>query len=51
MMALALDPRDADHVACVSRCAQVFSTTDGGKSWRESLLPDGVKDVYALTAR
>ena len=51
MMALALDPADADHVACVSRCGQVFSTRDGGKSWRESLLPDGVKDVYALTAR
>ena len=51
MMALALDAADKDHVACVSRCGQVFSTRDGGKSWRESLLPDGVKDVYALTAR
>ena len=51
MMALALDGADADHVACVSRCGQVFSTHDGGQSWRESLLPDGVKDVYALAAR
>ena len=51
MMGLALDPADKDHVACVSRCGQVFSTHDGGKSWRESLLPDGVKDVYAITAR
>lgn len=51
MMALALDPRDADHVACVSRCGQVFSTADGGKTWRESLLPDGVKDVYAMACR
>jgi photosystem II stability/assembly factor-like uncharacterized protein len=51
MMALALDPGDANHVACASRCGQVFSTADGGKSWRESLLPDGVKDVYALAAR
>ncbi len=51
MMALALDPGDVEHVACVSRCGQVFSTADGGKTWRESLLPDGVKDVYALTAR
>ena len=50
-MALALDAADADHVACVSRCGQVFSTHDGGTSWRESLLPDGVKDVYALAAR
>ena len=51
MMALALDPRDREHVACVSRCGQVFSTADGGRTWRESLLPDGVKDVYALAAR
>ncbi len=48
MMALALDPHDADRVHCVSRCGQVFSTRDGGKSWRESLLPAGVQDVYAL---
>jgi len=51
MMALALDAGDPNHVACVSRCGQVFSTADGGQSWRESLLPDGVKDVYALAAR
>jgi len=51
MMALALDPADAASVHCVSRCGQVFSTGDGGKSWRESRLPDGVLDVYALAAR
>ncbi|HET7342362.1 MAG TPA: hypothetical protein VFL90_12950 [Methylomirabilota bacterium] len=48
MMALALDPGDADHVACVSRCGQVFATRDGGTTWRETPLPDGVLDVYAL---
>jgi photosystem II stability/assembly factor-like uncharacterized protein len=48
MMALALHPRDPDQVYCVSRCAQVFGTQDGGKTWRESRLPDGVQDVYAL---
>lgn len=51
MMALALDPGDVNHIACVSRCGQVFSTGDGGASWRESLLPDGVQDVYAIAAR
>jgi photosystem II stability/assembly factor-like uncharacterized protein len=51
MMGLALDGRDPRHVACVSRCGQVFSTEDGGGTWRESLLPDGVKDVYAIAAR
>jgi photosystem II stability/assembly factor-like uncharacterized protein len=48
MMALALHPRDPEQVYCVSRCAQVFGTQDGGTTWRESRLPDGVKDVYAL---
>jgi photosystem II stability/assembly factor-like uncharacterized protein len=48
MMALALHPRDPDQVYCVSRCAQVFGTQDGGKNWRESRLPEGVQDVYAL---
>jgi photosystem II stability/assembly factor-like uncharacterized protein len=51
MMALALDPADPHQVHCASRCGQVFSTTDGGRSWRESLLPAGVLDVYALAAR
>jgi hypothetical protein len=26
----------------------VFGTQDGGKTWRESRLPEGVLDVYAL---
>src|SRR5204862_239537 len=30
---------------------QSDSEAEGGKNWNESLLPDGVKDVYALTAR
>ena len=51
MMALALNPADADEVHCVSRVGQVFSTRDGGKSWRESPLPSGVEDVYAIAAR
>jgi photosystem II stability/assembly factor-like uncharacterized protein len=51
MMALALNPADASEVHCVSRCGQVFTTRDGGKSWGESLLPSGVEDVYAIAAR
>lgn len=48
MMAVALHPRDADEVHCVSRCGQLFSTRDGGKTWRENRLPEGVRDVYAV---
>jgi photosystem II stability/assembly factor-like uncharacterized protein len=47
-MALALDPRDPDRLACVSRTGQVFDTADGGRTWREERLPEGVRDVYAL---
>jgi photosystem II stability/assembly factor-like uncharacterized protein len=48
MMALTLNPADAGAVHCVSRCGQVFTTRDGGRSWGESALPAGVEDVYAL---
>jgi photosystem II stability/assembly factor-like uncharacterized protein len=48
MMAVALHPGDADQVHCVSRCGQLFSTRDGGKTWRETRLPEGVRDVYAV---
>jgi photosystem II stability/assembly factor-like uncharacterized protein len=48
MMAVALHPRDPDQVHCVSRHGQVFGTDDGGRTWRESLLPEGVRDVYAV---
>jgi hypothetical protein len=26
----------------------VFGTQDGGKSWNETRLPEGVRDVYAV---
>jgi photosystem II stability/assembly factor-like uncharacterized protein len=48
MMAVALHHQDAAQVHCVSRCGQVFSTMDGGASWQEHPLPDGVRDVYAV---
>ncbi len=48
MMAVAPHPANPDEVWCVSRCGQVFGTRDGGRTWRESRLPDGVDDVYAV---
>jgi photosystem II stability/assembly factor-like uncharacterized protein len=50
MMAVALHPDDPDQVHAVSRCGQVFGTRDGGRTWRESRLPAGVDDVYAIAA-
>ncbi len=48
MMAVALHPRHADRVYCVSRTGQVFGTEDAGRTWSESRLPEGVGDVYAI---
>lgn len=48
MMAVALHPSDARRVYCASRTGQVFGTEDGGATWREDRLPEGVQDVYAL---
>ncbi len=48
MMALALDPTDAQRVHSVSRCGQAFSTDDGGATWLEQQLPGNVVDVHAL---
>ena len=48
MMAVALHRGDRDQVYCVSRTGQLFGTRDGGRSWTEHRLPEGVKDVYAV---
>ena len=48
MMAVALHPGDPDHVYCAARSGQVFGTRDGGRTWREDPLPEGVQDVYAI---
>jgi photosystem II stability/assembly factor-like uncharacterized protein len=48
MMAVGLHPGDPDRVVCASRTGQVFGTDDGGRTWREDRLPDGVQDVYAV---
>jgi photosystem II stability/assembly factor-like uncharacterized protein len=50
MMAVALHPRDADRVYCVSRVGQVFGTRDRGRNWSEHLLPETCQDVFCLAA-
>jgi photosystem II stability/assembly factor-like uncharacterized protein len=50
LMIIAESPVTPDRVWCATRRGQVFGTTDGGKSWREYQLPDGVEGVYALAA-
>ena len=48
MMGVALHRRDPMQVYGVSRGGQVFGTQDGGRTWAEHQLPDGVRDVYAI---
>jgi photosystem II stability/assembly factor-like uncharacterized protein len=48
MMGVAVHPRDPDQVYGVSRFGQVLGTQDGGRTWQETRLPEGVRDVYAV---
>ena len=48
MMGVVPHPKYANQVYAISRSGQVFGTQDGGKSWNESRLPEGVKDCYAI---
>jgi photosystem II stability/assembly factor-like uncharacterized protein len=48
MMAIALNRQDPNQVYCATRGGQIFGTQDGGATWSEHLLPEGLQDVYAL---
>jgi len=48
MMGVAVHPHDPNQVYGVSRFGQVFGTQDGGRSWHETRLPAGDRDVYAV---
>ncbi len=48
LMIIAPSNETPDRVYCAARRGQVFGTEDGGASWREFPLPDGVQGVYAL---
>jgi photosystem II stability/assembly factor-like uncharacterized protein len=48
MMAVALNARDREQVHCATRTGQVFTTEDGGRTWRDDRLPADVRDVYTI---
>jgi photosystem II stability/assembly factor-like uncharacterized protein len=48
MMGVAVHPKDAMQVYGLSKPGQVFGTQDGGASWTEARLPEGVGDCYAI---
>lgn len=48
VMAVCVHPADQARVYCVTRGGQVIGTEDGGASWTDHRLPDGVHDVYTV---
>lgn len=48
MMHAALHRSDPNQVYCATRGGQVFGTQDGGTTWHEYPLPEGIQDVYAV---
>ena len=48
LMAVCEDTSDPRRVYSVTRCGQVFGTEDGGATWQEYKLPEGVVDTYAV---
>ena len=48
VMAVSVHPADPARVYCVTRAGQVIGTEDGGASWTDHRLPQGVHDVYAV---
>ena len=48
LMIIAQSPADPARVYCGARAGQVFGTEDGGATWRDLPLPDGVSGIYAM---
>lgn len=49
IMSVGLNPTDADEVVIGARYnGEIFSTEDGGQTWRETPLPGEVKDIYSI---
>jgi hypothetical protein len=48
LMSVGLHHSDAKQVYVAARYGEVFGTQDGGESWLEMLLPQGVQHIYHL---
>jgi photosystem II stability/assembly factor-like uncharacterized protein len=48
VMALSVNPNDPASIWSVARSGQVIGTEDGGRTWMDHRLPQGVQDVYAV---
>jgi photosystem II stability/assembly factor-like uncharacterized protein len=48
MFALAFDQRRPTHMSCATNGGEVYSSDDGGESWKTHARPPGGTQVYAL---
>lgn len=48
LMSVAQSARDPARIFCGGRGGQVLGTDDGGRTWNEFPMPDGVEDVYTV---
>jgi photosystem II stability/assembly factor-like uncharacterized protein len=48
MMTVSISRQDSKRVYCATRGGQVFGTHDGGTTWQEYQLPQGLQDVYTV---
>ena len=50
MMAVSVDPRAPDNIACAARDGQVFRSADDGATWSSHPLPAKATEVRAIAA-
>jgi photosystem II stability/assembly factor-like uncharacterized protein len=48
LMKVAVSPGDPSRIYCAARLGQVFGTEDGGATWTEMPMPEGVSDLRAV---
>jgi photosystem II stability/assembly factor-like uncharacterized protein len=48
LMSVSLHPTDSRQVYVAARYGEVFGTQDGGETWQETPLPQGIQHIYAV---
>ena len=48
MFGITFDQRHPSRVYCATSSGQVYGSRDGGETWSEHAMPEGVDQVYAL---
>ena len=47
MMQVAIDPGDSNRISCGAYSGEIYSSSDGGQTWKKSVLPvESTRDVH-----